>query len=669
MMNSNENPWSVSNLDAFLKYCCPECDERFYKKEPFVMHAFEKHPKAKDCIELRLDSENVSVVFKNQVEKVSSCKPLELGEVIVEDVVINANVESHYDVMEGNLPDSSSKEVIENEPKLHKCTFCSESFSSLALLMAHNRKKHIVQLSEQSNIRKKHINQLSEQSNKCNQCGVSFSWASNLDLHMKNVHGLSYPKSNVNITPSSEQVLTKDSILGAPKIFCCKFCKETFALFKSMQNHILEKHSNQTALKCEICGSKFENDERKKQHIAVVHEGVKNHVCNKCGKAFGWMSNLQEHQTLVHGDHKCGTCGKVFAKNSDRKRHEETVHEPPKFPCDQCPKVFKDERKRQVHIDAVHKGLKQFKCICGMEFGWESSRRNHWNIYTHHADSSSGIVDPIKFYATNDSHVQYPCNSCDLVFLNKNTMLDHNINDHNPKPFVCKICSAKFVQPKNLKRHMREVHNGNEKNKLELCTICKKGIRKSKLKFHIAVEHEGKKSNCDLCAKTFKYPSSLRNHKRLVHMGIKPPPIPCEICNKLIEKSNMKDHIRFVHEKQRNKICPHCEKTFPSSVPLKDHIRIVHDGIRLKCQYCVKCFTTPAALKSHVKNIHEGIRWQCQHCGKLLTSKKIRDRHIRKIHKDEKIVAKKMKYCCEFCGKAFSRLSNKKTHIKKVHGG
>ena len=115
-MKSNENPWSVPNLDAFLKYCCPECDEKYETKEPFVMHAFEKHPKAKECLELRLDSENVSVVCKSHAEQASSV-PLKLEEVFVEDVVINVNNETHFEIVEENLNENLNEVVVENEAK------------------------------------------------------------------------------------------------------------------------------------------------------------------------------------------------------------------------------------------------------------------------------------------------------------------------------------------------------------------------------------------------------------------------------------------------------------------------------------------------------------------------------------------------------------------------
>ena len=52
------NPWAVENINEFLYFCCPECDERNQSKEYFIQHALEKHPKAKEClpqIEIKLE--------------------------------------------------------------------------------------------------------------------------------------------------------------------------------------------------------------------------------------------------------------------------------------------------------------------------------------------------------------------------------------------------------------------------------------------------------------------------------------------------------------------------------------------------------------------------------------------------------------------------------------
>ena len=39
------NPWDVNDLDEFLYYCCPECDEKVPRisKEKFIRHALSNH--------------------------------------------------------------------------------------------------------------------------------------------------------------------------------------------------------------------------------------------------------------------------------------------------------------------------------------------------------------------------------------------------------------------------------------------------------------------------------------------------------------------------------------------------------------------------------------------------------------------------------------------------
>ena len=38
------NPWMVDQLEEFLYFCCPECDEKCQVKDSFLQHALLKHP-------------------------------------------------------------------------------------------------------------------------------------------------------------------------------------------------------------------------------------------------------------------------------------------------------------------------------------------------------------------------------------------------------------------------------------------------------------------------------------------------------------------------------------------------------------------------------------------------------------------------------------------------
>ena len=44
------NPWTVSDFDVFLFYCCPQCEHKTRSKTHFLDHAFLSHPEAQETI-------------------------------------------------------------------------------------------------------------------------------------------------------------------------------------------------------------------------------------------------------------------------------------------------------------------------------------------------------------------------------------------------------------------------------------------------------------------------------------------------------------------------------------------------------------------------------------------------------------------------------------------
>ena len=73
---------------------------------------------------------------------------------------------------------------------------------------------------------------------------------------------------------------------------------------------------------------------------------------------------------------------------------------------------------------------------------------------------------------------------------------------------------------------------------------------------------------------------------------------------------SMNNHIKKIHEQQRNFKCNSCGKSFSESANLKRHIKNIHEGQRnSKCDSCEKTFTHQLGdLKIHIKRIHEGQR-------------------------------------------------------------
>ena len=87
--NFQNNPWTVTNLEEFLYYCCPECDisrETIYQsRELFLKHAFDEHPLSKGCLE--------NVIVKKEIIEEKSSENCE--EYAGESMIENQN---YYDI-------------------------------------------------------------------------------------------------------------------------------------------------------------------------------------------------------------------------------------------------------------------------------------------------------------------------------------------------------------------------------------------------------------------------------------------------------------------------------------------------------------------------------------------------------------------------------------------
>ena len=89
--------------------------------------------------------------------------------------------------------------------------------------------------------------------------------------------------------------------------------------------------------------------------------------------------------------------------------------------------------------------------------------------------------------------------------------------------------SKSFYSSANLKKHNKEVHEGN---KIHKCQICEKHFsRAAHQKLHFQRVHAGGQqiSGCDFCNKSFAEASQLKEHIYTVHEGHKD--FECDICN------------------------------------------------------------------------------------------------------------------------------------------
>lgn len=99
---------------------------------------------------------------------------------------------------------------------------------------------------------------------------------------------------------------------------------------------------------------------------------------------------------------------------------------------------------------------------------------------------------------------RYACNKCDKTFLYSDAVKWHAIRVHKElAPFICNICSRKFIHEKTFNSHMRE-HEPSTGSLTVTCPICSKKIsEKRHLPRHIRT-HLKKGFTCHLCNESFK---------------------------------------------------------------------------------------------------------------------------------------------------------------------
>ena len=220
-------------------------------------------------------------------------------------------------------------------------------------------------------------------------------------------------------------------------------------------------------------------------------------------------------------------------------------------------KVIKVETYDFVQNDLEEHRI--LKCsLCSAKFSQENTFKSHISI-------CDGTIEPFK------------CPICDKNFIIQQLMIDHISSDHrndNKEAFECYLCKVRFSH-ENLQSHFKTVHKGRKPFK---CTICNKTfMMKRTLADHISTVHEGKNLlQCSHCVKTFGYKTSLDDHISKVHEGKSElHRVQCKLCDKVLSKNYMRDHVLTVHE--RKKECLICHQQFKTKRILTDHISTVHE--------------------------------------------------------------------------------------------
>ncbi|XP_059222715.1 uncharacterized protein LOC106084568 isoform X1 [Stomoxys calcitrans] len=173
-------------------------------------------------------------------------------------------------------------------------------------------------------------------------------------------------------------------------------------------------------------------------------------------------------------------------------------------------------------------------------------------------------------YHNDHSLYTYKCELCYRSFRKNCYLRDHMKVKHSVKPptskFNCHKCDASFIEKCGLVRHLKYSCDNGQRNK-------------------------ERTHHCKICGKSYKLRSTLDNHHKVVHLGLKKPPeIKCQICDKtFIAAMHLREHMNS-HTKERTAVCQHCPKTYLYYTDLIRHMKKHHftewlEKARIRMEY------------------------------------------------------------------------------------
>lgn len=224
-------------------------------------------------------------------------------------------------------------------------------------------------------------------------------------------------------------------------------------------------------------------------------------------------------------------------------------------------------------------------------------------------------------YQTHFKTRKFCCETCMKSFSLKGGLKQHQLQHQHgifsTKPaarFECNICNGSFATAVGFTRHKRDVH--------------------SQRSFH-----------CDICGKTFKCKSSIGRHMQ-IHSQT-----PCPICQFVVARSRLKDHIA---QHSSEFTCKVCEKDFSSQKLLTQHIHM-----KVPCSICGKPIFK-LFLKQHMKYVHSSgkqfLICNVKTCPRRFLNAKELAKH-QEIHIETR-------YKCPKCNYEVKNLQHVKRHLR-----
>lgn len=415
----------------------------------------------------------------------------------------------------------------------------------------------------------------------CNLCGIRLKPRHTMVKHMMQAHDPDAKPFACNycVTRFTNEEL-KEAHEDAkhcgesPSIIFCETCGATGKYLEGMKRHMVQDHSETSALKseeegeddsedeplawktfCDLCGLGKSSRDQMENHMIIEHTQAVEEVftCERCEKDFKCKQSLRRHLVNFHqGKVKCKQCNERVRDQTRLRHHEMLVHE----------KAF-----RELDPSEITQEIKC--CACSMEFKDESELMNHLDVHR------------INFNTSQCSHFRAPPKSFDYF-------VKHSKYHAKPKTHQCLKCLRSYPYDGKFFAHLNG-HKVLVQRKIS-CEKCGTKVRNLRqLDIHDRVKHQKQTLFiCPICAKSLSSEMILNNHIKFVHNKEQQKLYQCRFCERKLSNSTRLHRHEATHSTERPHVCEICSAAFKTIDGLKIHIKR-HKGTLVKKYVCNQC--------------------------------------------------------------------------------
>lgn len=269
----------------------------------------------------------------------------------------------------------------------------------------------------------------------------------------------------------------------AHSLFPCDLCNKCYGRTSHLWKHVNRVHKGHEDVTCRFCLKTSASKDHLAAHIAKIHRyepDVKTEMDIKRENMIYKNSSNYYHMAAAQspeedGLHFCEKCNKSFHKRYLLRRHMKGCQNYRKDPaalltrCRACERIFKDRASLQKHIENHHSSYECHLCkeTITSKLGIMTHNRMH---HMHHPDLTCELEHCRKLFRTKEDlelhrkdhqHFGTPnvCDFCGDTVENKLKLKMHILSLHRNEIGVsCGVCLIPMKDPKDLKKHVEDVH-------------------------------------------------------------------------------------------------------------------------------------------------------------------------------------------------------------------